>query len=78
VLYLHLVAIYELASEVTIDLVEVQTMITSDEGLYEFDVLTHLVDVTGTTRIVSCGLNTTTEGLVALETYDVVCLPAVQ
>ena len=52
-----LVAVDELSTEVTIDLVQIQTMVTSEQRLHELDVLTNLIDVTGTARIVTRGLN---------------------
>ena len=56
--HLYLVAINELIAEVTIDLMEVQTVITSDECLYKLDVFTYLIYITGTTWIITCGLDT--------------------
>ena len=73
-----LVAVDELATEVAVDLVEVQTVVAGDERLDELDVLTHLVDVTGTAGIVASGLDATREGVVALEAHHIVGLPAVQ
>ena len=75
---LHLVAIDELAAEVTVDFVQVQTVITCQQGLHEFNVLAHLVDVACTAGIVTCGLNATAEGIVALKAYHIVGLPAMQ
>ena len=75
---LYLIAIHELASEVTIDLMEIQTVVTCDKGLHEFDILAHLVNITGTSRIVSSCLDTTRERIITLETYYVVGLPAMQ
>ena len=56
-LYLYLVSVNELIAEVTIDFMEVQTVITSDERLYKLDVFTYLIYITGTTRIITCGLD---------------------
>ena len=78
VLYLHLVTIHELTAEVSIDLMEVQTVVTGDEGLHELDVLTHLVNITGTTRVIAGGLNATREGFVALKADHIVGLPTMQ
>ena len=54
-----LVAVDELSTEVTVDLMQIQTMVTSEQRLHELDVLTNLIDVTGTARIVTRGLNAT-------------------
>ena len=74
----YLVAVHELTSKVTIDFVKIQTVVTCDEGLHEFDVLAYLVDITGASRIVACCLNTTTQGIVALKTDHIIGLPAMQ
>ena len=78
VLHLYLITIHELTAEVSIDLMEVQTVITGDEGLHEFNVFAYLIYITGTTGIVACGLDATRQGVVALKTNYVVCLPAMQ
>ena len=78
VLHFYLVAIHELSSEVTVDLVEVQTVVTAKEGLYKLNILAHLVDVTCTTRVVACGLDTAAEGFVTLEAHHIVGLPAME
>ena len=57
-LYAHLVAVDELSSKVTIDLMEVYTVITGKQGLHKLKVSADLIDVAGTTRIVACGLDT--------------------
>ena len=75
---LHLVAIHLLALEISINLMEVQTMVACDERLHELDVLAHLVNVAGTARIVASGLDTAREGIVTFETHYIVGLPAVQ
>ena len=54
-----LVAVDELSTEVTIDLVQIQAVVTGQQCLHELDVLTNLIDVTGTARIVTRGLNAT-------------------
>ena len=77
-LHLHFITIDELSTEITIDLMEVQTVVARNKGLDELDVLTYLVDITGTSRIVSCGLNAAREGVVTLETHHIIRLPAVQ
>ena len=74
----YLVAIYKLALEIAIDFVEVQTMVACDKGLYELYILTYLIDITCTARVVSCSLNTSREGIVTLETYHIVGLPTMQ
>ena len=58
---------------------EVQTMVTGDEALCLEDVLTQLVDVTGSTREVACRLDTARHRTcLYLETLHVVGLPAVE
>ena len=78
VLYANLVTVNKLAAELTVGLVEVQTIGTSQEGLHFLDVLAQLVDVACLARIVACCLDTTRGSYVALEAYYVVSLPAVQ
>ena len=78
VLNAYLVAVNELAAEFSVGLVQVQTECTGEHGLYFLDVLTQFVDVAGLARIVTCGLDTTGSCHVALETYYVVGLPAVE
>ena len=56
---LTLVTVNELTSEVTIYLVQVQAVVTTQQSLYELNILTYFIDITGTTRIVTCGLNAT-------------------
>ena len=76
--HLHLVAVNELTLEVAVDLVQVQTVVAAEQRLDELNVLTYLVDGAGTAGIVACGLNTTGEGLIALEADNIVGLPAMQ
>ena len=78
VLHFHLVAVDKLSAEVTVDFVQVQAVVAGQQRLHKLDVLSHLVDVAGAAGIVACGLNATTEGIVALEAHHVVCLPAVE
>ena len=54
-----LIAVDKLSTEVTVDLMQIQAVVTSEQRLHELDVLTNLIDVTGTARIVTCGLNAT-------------------
>ena len=53
-------------------------MVTGDEGLYELEVLAYLIDVAGAAGIVSGGLDTAGQSAFALESDDVVSLPAVK
>lgn len=76
--YLHLVAVDKLTAEVAVGLVQIETMITCQQTFGEQYISAYLVDVTGTTGIVACRLNTASQCLIAFETYHVVCLPAVQ
>ena len=73
-----LVAVDELAAEVTIDLVEVQAVVAAEQGLHKLNVLANLVDGAGAAGIVTSGLDTAREGFIALETDDVIGLPAVE
>ena len=76
---LYLVTIYELITEVAIDLVQVQAVLTRNERSGLQHILTQLVDVAGTTRVVTRSLNTTRQGTgLGLEADYVVSLPAVQ
>ena len=77
-LHATLVTIYELSTKVAIYLVQVQAVVTSQQGLYKFDILAHLVDITGTSGVVTSGLDTTTQGLVTLKAHYIISLPAVQ
>ena len=77
-LHLHLVTVNELSSEITVDLVEVQTVVTAQKGLYKLNILAHLVDVTSTAWVVAGGLDSAAEGLVTLEAHHIVGLPAME
>jgi len=78
VLDFHLVAVNELASEVAIDLVEVQAVVAGEQALGEADVGSHFLDVAGASGVVARCLYASAEGFVALETHHVVSLPAMQ
>ncbi len=54
VLNAHLVAVNELAVELTVDFVEVQTVSTCEQSLHLLDVLTQFVDVASLAGIVTC------------------------
>ena len=54
-----LIAVDKLSTEVTVDLMQIQAVVTSEQRLHELDVLTNLIDVTGAARIVTRGLNAT-------------------
>ena len=74
----NLVTVNLLATELTVNLMKVETESTSQERVHLLDVLTELVDVASFARIVTCALDTTRSSLAALETNHVVSLPAVQ
>ena len=74
-----LVAVYFLTSEIAVDGVDVQTVVTREQGFHLFDVLAHFVDVAGFAGIVTGSLDTAGELSVGVfETGHVVGLPAVQ
>ena len=78
VLYSHFVTVNHLALEVTVDLVEVESVCTRDEALCLEDVCAELVDVAGSSRIVTCRLDTSCEGsCLYFESLYVISLPAV-
>ena len=74
--YTALVTVNELSTEVTIDFMEVETMVSCYQGFYKFDVLSDLVNVSGSSWIVSRGLYATAQGIVALKSHYIVSLPA--
>ena len=78
VLDTHLVAVHEFASEIPVDLMEVDTVVTGEESLDELQVSADLVNVAGASGIVSGGLDTSGKAGVALESHHVVCLPAMK
>ena len=56
-LHFHLVAVDKLSAEFTIGLMKVHTEGTAEERHHLEQVLAHLIDIAGPTRIVACGLN---------------------
>ena len=72
---LNLVTVNVLALEITVDLVQVQTLCSTEEALHELDVAAELVDVAGAARVVAGRLDSACEGGVVLE---VVSLPALE
>jgi hypothetical protein len=77
-IYGYLVTVNLLATELTINLMKVETESTSQERVHLLDVLTEFVDVASLSRIVTCALDTTRSSLAALEANHIVSLPAVQ
>ena len=73
-----LVTVDELASEISINLMEVDTVVTSEKGLDKLEVSADLIDVACTSGIVAGGLDTSGKASVALESHHVVCLPAMK
>ena len=78
VLYSHFIAVNHLALEVTVNLVEVESVCTRDEALCLEDVCAEFVDVACCARIVTCRLDTSGEGsCLYFESLYVISLPAV-
>ena len=77
-LHAALVAVDELAAEVAVDFVEVQSVVAAEQCLDELDVLPHLVDGACASGVVACGLDAARESFVSLEAHHVVGLPAVE
>ena len=75
---LDLVPIDKLATEVAINLVEVKSVITCEKALRKSHIGTHLIDVAGTTRIVTRRLDSTTQGFIPFEAHHIIRLPAMQ
>ena len=75
---LNLVTVNVLALEITVDLVQVQTLCSTEEALHELDVAAELVDVAGAARVVAGRLDSACEGGVVLEAHHVVSLPALE
>ena len=75
--YSRFIAVNHLALEVTIDLVEVESVYARDEALCLEDVGTKFVDVACSTREITGGLDTTGKGTcLNFETLDIIGLPA--
>lgn len=55
----YLVAIYKLAAELSVNLVEVEAMVACKQGLYFLYILTQLVDVACLAGVIACGLDAT-------------------
>ena len=75
---IHLVAIHELASEITVYLVEVETVASCDQVLGELDVIAYLTDVASASRIVAGRLDSSRQTCIAFKTDNVVGLPAME
>ena len=60
--YFYFVTVNELPTEVTVNLMQVQTVVACDEGLHKLDVLSHLIDVPRTSRVVARSLYASREG----------------
>src|SRR5690606_30620687 len=72
------VALDRLSAEVAVDRVQIEAVPTGQQLVNEFEVLTQLVDGAGLAGIVAGGLDAAGErGVGALETADIVALPAV-
>ena len=76
--HFYLVAIDELAAEVSVNLMEVHTVVTSEESLDKLQVSADFIYVPGASGIVSGGLDTSGKTGGALEAHHIVSLPAVQ
>ena len=77
-IYGYLVAVDLLATELTVNLVEVETESTSQERVHLLDILSEFIDVASLARVVTCTLDTARSSLATLEANHVVSLPAVQ
>jgi hypothetical protein len=66
-IYGYLVAVNLLATELTVNLMEVEAESTSQERVHLLDILTEFIDVASLSRIVTCTLDTTRSSLAALE-----------
>ena len=55
----YLVAVYKLAAELSVNLVEVEAMVACEQGLYFLYILTQLVDVACLAGVIACGLDAT-------------------
>ena len=75
---LALVTVYEFTAEITINLVQVDTVFRRNQRHGLDEVGTHFVDVAGFTGIVTGRLDTAGEGATRLKAYYVIGLPAVQ
>ena len=73
-----LVAVYELAAEVSVNLMEIHAVVAGQQGFHEFEVFSYLVYVAGAAGIVAGGLDAAGQAVLAFKTDDVVGLPAVQ
>ena len=69
---LHLVSIHKSAAKVAIDFVKVQAVVACKEALGECHISTHLVDIAGTTGIVTSCLNAATKSFIALEANHII------
>ena len=74
----YLVAVNLLATELTVNLMQVKTEGTSQKRVHLLDVLTQLVDITSLAGIVACTLYATRCSFATFKTYHIVSLPAVQ
>ena len=77
-LHVHLVAVYILALEVAVNLVEVQAMVTGDKALGKEDILLQFFHIARAAGIVAGGLDTAGKAGLAFKAHNVVGLPAVQ
>ncbi len=72
----NLVPVYELSLEVTVDLVQIQSVSTGNKTLGLENVRAELLNVAGLTRIIACRLNSSSEVSCAFKTCNVISLPA--
>ena len=73
-----LVTVYLLSAEVSVNLMEIDAVVSGEQGLHELEVCPDLVNVAGAAGIVARCLDSAAEGVRILEPHDVVGLPAVQ
>ena len=74
----HLVAIHDLALEISIDFMKIESVAARDEALRLENISTKFVDIARCPRIISSYCKTTVKGsCLKFESLHVICLPAV-
>ena len=74
----YLITIHKLASKVTIDFMQVQTMITRNQRSRLQNVGTEFIDIASLARIVTGRLDTTGQFASRFKAGHIICLPAMQ
>ena len=79
ILYGHFIAVHDLAFEITVYLVQVQTVVTRNQAHGHEDIRPQLIDVTSSAGEIACALNTATEGTcLYFEAFHIIGLPTMQ